>query len=66
MRSRVLRQVKGIERAKRGRRLSVCSVKSVNSGIGVVRGRSESEEESESKTPRLSSQSNLPKFKAKK
>ena len=64
MKLRVLSQVKNIERTKRGRDSSVCSVISVNSGIGV-RKRSESDEETEAskKTPRLSSL--LPTFKAK-
>ena len=62
MRSRVISQVKGIERAKRGRNLSVCSVRSVYSGVGTVRGRPESDddEENTSKTPRLQPQSFLP------
>ena len=47
MRSRVLSQVKNIERSKRGRTSSVCSVRSINSGVVVVRSR-ESDDESES------------------
>jgi hypothetical protein len=66
MRRRVLSQVKGIERNKRGRNSSVCSVRSVNSGVGRVRGRSETEYEDQTgaKNPRLQS-SLLPTFKQK-
>ena len=67
MRNRVLSQVKGIERAKRGRNSSVCSVRSVYSGVGTVRSRSESDDDEEhsSKTPRLLPQSFLPTKKLK-
>ena len=67
MRSRVLSQVKGIERAKIGRNSSVCSVRSVYSGVGKVRGRSESDDDDEnsSKNPRLLPQSFLPTMKQK-
>ena len=67
MRSRVLSQVKGIERARRGRNPSVCSVRSVNSGVGTVRGRSDTEDDEEiaSKNPRLQFQSLLPTLKQK-
>ena len=66
MRRRVLSQMKGIERNKRGRNSSVCSVRSVNSGVGRVRGRSETEDEDEiaPKNPRLQ-YSLLPTFKQK-
>ena len=63
MRMRVLSQVKGIEREKRGRNASICSVRSVNSGVGSVRARSEQsddEEENSAKNPRLQTQSFLP------
>ena len=61
MRRRVLSQVKGIEREKRGRRSSICSVKSVNSGFGTVRKRSEDdEEEIATKNIKLQSSSFLP------
>ena len=65
MKLRVLSQVKNIERSKRGRDSSVCSVRSVNSGVGVTRGRSESDDDKETsnKNPRLSSL--LPTYKAK-
>ena len=64
MRRRVLSQVKGIEREKRGRRSSVCSVRSVYSGIGTVRKRSEDdEEEGISKSIKLQSSSFLPTLK---
>ena len=64
MRSRVLSQVKGIEREKRGRRSSICSVRSVYSGIGTVRKRSEGdEEESISKNIKLQPSSLLPTLK---
>ena len=70
MRNRVLSQVKGIERKRRGRVSSVCSVTSVNSGVGRVRWRSSGDEsdekESSNKAARLSqSQSLLPKPKTK-
>ena len=67
MRSRVLSQVKGIERSKRGRNLSVCSVRSVYSGVVTVRVRSQSDddEENSAKNPRLLSQSFLPTKKLK-
>lgn len=63
----MLSQVKGIERAKRGRNSSVCSVRSVYSGVGTVRSRSESDDDEEhsSKTPRLLPQSYLPTKKLK-
>ena len=66
MRRRVLSQVKGIERVKRGRNSSVCSVRSIYSGVGTVRARSETEDEDETvlKNPRLQS-SLLPNFKQK-
>ena len=66
MRRRVLSQVKGIERVKRGRNSSVCSVRSIYSGVGTVRARSETEDEDEAvmKNPRLQS-SLLPTFKQK-
>ena len=66
MRRRVLSQVKGIERVKRGRNSSVCSVRSIYSGVGTVRARSETEDEDETvlKNPRLKS-SLLPTFKQK-
>ena len=61
MRRRVLSQVKGIEREKRGRRSSTCSVRSVNSGFGTVRKRSEDdEEEITSKNIKLQPSSFLP------
>ena len=53
MRRRVLSQVKGIERAKRGRNLSVCSVRSVYSGVGTVRRRSENEDDEENASKNL-------------
>ena len=53
MRRRVLSQVKGIERAKRGRNSSVCSVRSVNSGVGTVRRRSETEDDEENASKNL-------------
>ena len=64
---RVLSQVKGIEREKRGRNSSVCSVRSVYSGVGTVRRRSETEEDEEnaSKNLRLQSNSFLPTLKQK-
>ena len=67
MRSRVLSQVKGIEREKRGRNSSVCSVRSIYSGIGTVRRRSESDEEEikSAKSLRLQSSSFLPTLKQK-
>ena len=70
MRNRVLSQVKGIERRKRGRRDSICSVRSVNSGVGAVRSRSEMDEDddesdSKKKNTRLLPQSLLPTFKQK-
>ena len=62
MRRRVLSQVKGIERQKRGRDSSVCSVRSIYSGVGTVRRRSETEndDENSSKNPKLQAQSFLP------
>ena len=69
MRLRVLSQVKSIERSKRGRASSICSVRSVNSGVGMSRKRSESDEEDmlalNNKNPRLTSQSLLPTLKTK-
>ena len=61
MRRRVLSQVKGIEREKRGRNSSVCSVRSIYSGVGTVWRRSETEDdiESVSKNLKLQSQSFL-------
>ena len=61
MRRRVLSQVKGIERERRGRRSSISSVRSVNSGFGTVRKRSEDdEEEITSKNIKLQPSSFLP------
>ena len=65
MRNKVLSQVKGMERKRRQRSSSVCSVDSISSGVGVRRPRSEDGEdkkdESLVKNPRLSqSQSLLP------
>ena len=64
MRRRVLSQVKGIEREKRGRNFSVCSVRSIYSGVGTVRRKSETEDEAVIKNPRIQS-SLLPLFKQK-
>ena len=64
MKRRVLSQVKGIEREKRGRRSSISSVRSVNSGVGTVRKRSEEDvEENISKNIRTQPPSFLPKLK---
>ena len=62
LRRRVLSQVKGIERGKRGRNSSICSERSVYSGVGTVRKRSETEDEEEknSKNPKLQPKSLLP------
>ena len=65
MRNKVLSQVKGMERKRRQRTTSMCSVDSITSGVGVRRPRSEDDEckkdENLVKTPRLSqSQSLLP------
>ena len=68
MRRRVLSQVKGIEREKRGRDSSVCSVRSIYSGVGTVRRRSEhedDEENSSSKSIKLQPHSFLPTLKQK-
>ena len=67
LRRRVLSQVKGIEREKRGRTSSVCSVRSIYSGFGTVRRRSETEDEDEKvpKNPKLQPTSFLPTFKQK-
>jgi hypothetical protein len=64
MRRRVLSQVKGIERVKRGRHSSVCSVRSIYSVVGTVRAKSETEDEAVIKNPRIQS-SLLPLFKQK-
>ena len=62
LKRRVLSQVKGIERGKRGRNSSICSERSIYSGIGTVRKRSETEDEEEknSKNPKLQPKSLLP------
>ena len=62
LRRRVLSQVKGIERGKRGRNSSICSERSIYSGVGTVRKRSENEDEEEknSKNPKLQPKSLLP------
>ena len=67
MRRRVLSQVKGIERVKRGRDSSVCSVRSIYSGVGTVRRRSENGDDDEisAKNLRLQSHSFLPTPKQK-
>ena len=67
MRRRVLSQVKGIERGEKGRDSSVCSVRSIYSGVGSVRRRSETdgEEEISAKSLKLQPQSQLPTPKTK-
>ena len=67
MRRRVLSQVKGIERVKRVRNSSVCSVRSIYSGVGTIRRRSETEDEEEisAKSLKLQPQSLLPTLKTK-
>ena len=70
MRNRVLSQLKGIERKRRQRDGSADSVRSVNSGVGAVRKRSEDgdDRKDDFKTPKLchsSQQSLLPKKKLK-
>ena len=67
LRRRVLSQVKGIERSKHGRRSSVCSERSIYSGVGTVRKRSENEDEEEksAKNPKTQVKSFLPAPKTK-
>ena len=67
LRRRVLSQVKGIERSKHGRRSSVCSERSIYSGVGTVRKRSENEDEDEksAKNPKTQVKSFLPAPKQK-
>ena len=67
LRKRVLSQVKGIERSKHGRRSSVCSERSIYSGVGTVRKRSENEDEEEksAKNPKTQAKSFLPAPKTK-
>ena len=56
LRRRVLSQVKGIERGRHGRRSSVCSERSIYSGVGTVRKRSENEDDEEKSAKNLKTQ----------
>ena len=68
MRNRVLSQLKGIERKRRQRDGSTDSVRSVNSGVGAVRKRSEDgdDRKHDFKTPKLCHSSQLSLLPKKK